>query len=235
MLFSYPDPNLPYRIQIDAYDNQVGAIIYNKPVAFFSHKLNPAQQCYPQVTKRPCIQECSILYCAEIIIKMDHKNLVQDNIKTSCLLHWHLLIGQFVPKLVYICGEGNAFADQLGCLLLIVPKETRIQPDNFKILCCITLLKLMHFYSSLITSVLNDKSDKMKSFMALSWFVSYWAISLKLLWLTNWQNKLSHGTIIWWAMLVQVVCMQHWICSSSTPVWNQKSWECKDMWLLSTR
>ena len=98
-------------------------------MAFFSRKLNPAQQRYPPSDKEAlCIQEClheyrDILYGAEIVIETDHKNLVQRDIKSPRLLHWRLLIEEFAPTLVYIKGEDNVFADQLSHLPLTVPEE----------------------------------------------------------------------------------------------------------------
>ena len=41
VLLTYPDPNLPYDIETDASDKQLGAVIYQekKPIAFFGRKL----------------------------------------------------------------------------------------------------------------------------------------------------------------------------------------------------
>ena len=60
VLLTYPDPNKPCLIQTDASDLQLGAVIYqdSKPLAFFSCKLNGAQQRYPASDKEAlCIQE----------------------------------------------------------------------------------------------------------------------------------------------------------------------------------
>jgi hypothetical protein len=44
-LLAYPDFNLPFIIHTDASHMQLGAVISqnNKPIAFYSRKLNPAQ------------------------------------------------------------------------------------------------------------------------------------------------------------------------------------------------
>ena len=45
LLVSYPDPNIPYDIETDASDYQMGAVIKQngRPVAYFCHKLGDAQ------------------------------------------------------------------------------------------------------------------------------------------------------------------------------------------------
>jgi hypothetical protein len=53
VLLSYPNPVLPYDIETDASNKQLGAVIYqdSKPVAFFSRKLTSAQTHYPAIDK----------------------------------------------------------------------------------------------------------------------------------------------------------------------------------------
>ena len=105
-LMCYPNHNKPFYIYTDASDYQLGAVIYQeqRPIAFFSRKLNPAQQRYPASDKEAlCIQEVlleyrDILYGADITIETDHQNLIQRDIKSPRLLHWRLLIDEFAPK-----------------------------------------------------------------------------------------------------------------------------------------
>eukprot|EP00978_Attheya_sp_CCMP212_P005504 scaffold12329_cov39-Attheya_sp.AAC.2 len=52
-LLSYPDPNIPYDIETDASNYQMGAVIKQngRPVAYFSRKLRDAQLNYTTIEK----------------------------------------------------------------------------------------------------------------------------------------------------------------------------------------
>ncbi len=127
VLLTDPNPNKKFLIQTDASDLQPGAVINQKgnPIAFFSCKLNAAQQRYPVSDKEAlCLHEFlqgyrNIFYGAKIVIEIDHQNLIQCDLKSPCLLHWRLLIKEHAPRFVYIKGKTIMVADDLSCLPIV--------------------------------------------------------------------------------------------------------------------
>jgi hypothetical protein len=95
VLLYYPDPNKTFIIEPNASKKQLGATIYQmngekkQPVAFFSRKLTDAQTRYPASDlKALCITEVfeeyrPILLGTDIIVKTDHKNLTQRDLKSQ--------------------------------------------------------------------------------------------------------------------------------------------------------
>ena len=81
-LLSYPDFDKPFDIHTDASDLQLGAVISqnNKPIAFYSRKLNPAQTRYTTTEKEllaivETLKEFkNILLGQKINVFTDHKN-----------------------------------------------------------------------------------------------------------------------------------------------------------------
>jgi hypothetical protein len=129
VLLFYPDPNKTFYIEPDASKLQLGATIYQlgdqeqrQPVAFFSRKLTPAQTRYPASDLEAlCITEVfeeyrTILYGADIVVRTDHKNLTQRDLKSQRLLHWRLLLEEFNPTFEYLPGHRNTVADALSRL-----------------------------------------------------------------------------------------------------------------------
>jgi hypothetical protein len=123
-LLVYPDFNQPFIIYTDASHTQLGAVISqnNKPIAFYSRKLNPAQTRYT-TTERELLSIVetlkefrNILLGHRIKIYTDHKNLTYVNFNTERVMRWRLIIEEYSPELLYVKGETNIVADALSRL-----------------------------------------------------------------------------------------------------------------------
>ena len=121
---SNTDFNAPFEIQTDAYKLQIDAVISQKgkPIAFYSQKMNSAQQNYTTTEKEllsivATLKEFrNILLGHQITIYTDHKNLTYTFLNTEHVMRWRLIIEEFGPELKYIKGEKNVVADAICCL-----------------------------------------------------------------------------------------------------------------------
>ena len=122
VLLSFPDFNKPFHIHTDASKIQLGAVISqnDKPIAFYSRKLNPAQTRYT-TTERELLSIVevlkefrNILLGQELIVHTDHENLTYKNLTSERVMRWRLYIEEYSPDLRYIKGENNIVADALS-------------------------------------------------------------------------------------------------------------------------
>ena len=115
-LLSYPDFNLPFEIHTDASHTQLGAVISqnNKPIAFYSRKLQLAQRQYTTT-------ECP-----------DHKNHTYKNFNMEHVMRWWLLIEEFGPTIKFIKGPKNIVANVLNRLDLVsLPSNIQDMADCY--------------------------------------------------------------------------------------------------------
>ena len=114
-LLAYPDFTKPFIIHTDASHKQLGAVISqdNKPIAFYSRKLNPAQTRYT-TTERELLSIVetlkefrNILLGQQIKVYTDHKNLTYVNFNVERVMRWRLIIEEYSPELIYLKGEHN--------------------------------------------------------------------------------------------------------------------------------
>ena len=125
-LLAYPNFNIPFKIHTDASHTQLGAVILqeNRPIAFYSRKLNPAQTRYT-TTERELLSIVetlkefrNILLGQQIKVFTDHKNLIYKKFNTERVMRWRLLLEEFSPEITYIKGPHNVVADALSRLEL---------------------------------------------------------------------------------------------------------------------
>ena len=126
-LLSYPDFNKPFEIHTDTSHTQLGVVISqnNKPIAFYSRKLQLAQTQYTTTEHEllsivKTLKEFkNILFGQQIMVYTDHKNLTYKNFNTEHFMWWWLLIEEFGPIIEYIKGPKNIVPDALSGLNLI--------------------------------------------------------------------------------------------------------------------
>ena len=144
VLLTYPNFSQKFDIHTDASKTQLGAVISqnNKPIAFYSRKLNPAQTRYT-TTERELLsivetlkEYKNILLGQKIDVYTDHQNLTYKKFNVERVMRWRLIIEEFNPNLIYIKGQNNLVADALSRLKLINnlnkldKEETSIKPEQ---------------------------------------------------------------------------------------------------------
>ena len=123
-LLSYPDFSKDFHIYTDSSDYQLGAVIMqnDRPLAFYSRKLNSAQKWYTTGKQELLsIVETlnkfkNILLGQKLIVHTDHKNLHYQKMSTNCIIWQRLLIEEFGPTFIHIKGKKNVIADALSQL-----------------------------------------------------------------------------------------------------------------------
>jgi hypothetical protein len=91
VLLSYPDFNKPFHIHTDASHYHLGTVISqdNHPIAFYSHKLQPAQIRYTTTEREllsiiQTLKEFRIILLGEqIMVHTDHQNLTHKTLVPS--------------------------------------------------------------------------------------------------------------------------------------------------------
>ncbi len=123
---AYPDYTQGFDIYTDSSKLQIGAVITqnNRPLAFFSKKLSPAQQKYSMTEQEllaivETLKEFKgMLWGQPMMLYKDHKNLMQDalGLTSDRVYRWRLLLEEYGPTIVYIKGIRNTVADTISRL-----------------------------------------------------------------------------------------------------------------------
>ena len=124
VVLAYPDYSQGFEIYTDSSKFQLGAVITqnNRPLAFFSCKLNTAEQKY-SVTKQELLaivetlkEVKGMLWGQTITVYTDHKNLMQDalGLISDQVYHWRLLLEEYGLTIEYIKVIHNTVADAIS-------------------------------------------------------------------------------------------------------------------------
>lgn len=127
-----PNFTKPFHMAIDASDVGVGAVLLQenregieKPVCYFSKKLNQYQKKYSTIEKEAlslvlALQQFEVYLTSsdgDITIYTDHNPLVfleKFKTKNQRLYRWSLMLQPFPLKIVHIKGKNNVIADALS-------------------------------------------------------------------------------------------------------------------------
>ncbi len=123
-LLSFPDFTQTFHVYMDASKRQLGSVIIqnNRPIAYYSRKLNTAQQKYPTGEQEllsivETLKEFrNILLGQKLVVHTDHKNLLYESTASDRVVRWRLLVEEYGPVFKHLAGETNIAADALSRL-----------------------------------------------------------------------------------------------------------------------
>ena len=123
-MLAYPKFGETFHIYADASNTQLGGVIMqnNKPLAFYTRKLNSAQSNYSVGEKEllSLVETLksfeNILMGQKLVVHTDHLNLLYKKLASARLVRWRMLLEEFGPEVKHIQGEKNVVADALSRL-----------------------------------------------------------------------------------------------------------------------
>ena len=144
-LLSYPDFNKEFHVFRNASDYQLGTVIMqnDKPLAFYTRKMNQAQQKYT-TGKQELLSIVKTLKSFKNIllgqrIVVHYLNLLYKKLASNRLVRWCMLLKEYGPTFVHVKGEKNVVADALSRLdMEACPKDTISQEESNKELSYVT-------------------------------------------------------------------------------------------------
>ncbi len=135
-LLAYPIHNKPIHIYPDASSYQMGAYIVqdNKPVAFWSCKLNDDQLKYTVGDKEllsivMVLMELHTIFPGTMLhIYTNHLNITTNNPTPDCITHWLNYVEQLNSEIHFILGKDNFITNTLFGLVYL--KESVLLKTN---------------------------------------------------------------------------------------------------------
>ncbi len=121
---SYPNQNKPFHIYTETSSYQLGAYIVqdDKPVAFWSRKLNDAQLKYTIGDKEllsivmVLTKFCTMLLGAVLHIHTNHLSITTNNTTPDCVICWLNYVKQFNSYIHFIPDKDNIISNTLSLL-----------------------------------------------------------------------------------------------------------------------
>ena len=108
----------------------------DRPLAFYSRKLNSAQKQYT-IGKQELLSIVetlkefkNVLLGQKLIVHADHMNLLYQKMSTDQIIQWRLLIEEFGPIFMHTTGEKNIIADTLSQLEANFNEKLPTDPTN---------------------------------------------------------------------------------------------------------
>jgi RNase H-like domain found in reverse transcriptase len=97
-------------VYTDASNYQLGSIIMhdNKPLAFYSHKLNATLKRYTNGEQEllsivETLKEFrTLIYGQRVVVHTNHKNIFYGNLVNNCIARWQLLLKEYSPEIVHV-------------------------------------------------------------------------------------------------------------------------------------
>ena len=134
-MLAFPDFSKPCDLHTDSSDYQLGSVLSqdDKPIAFFSRKLNTAQMNYTVTDKELLGMTESLKHFRHILLGnvirayTDHKNLTYagTNYNSDRRLRQRLLLEEYGVELIFVAGNINVVADGMSRLDFETSHETK--------------------------------------------------------------------------------------------------------------
>jgi transposase InsO family protein len=152
-LLAFPNFKKKFHIYTDASNYQLGAVIMqdDRPLAFYSRKMNTAQQRYTTGEQEllsivEVLKEFrNILLGQDIVVHTDHKNIVYGNLSNDRIARWRLLLEEYSPEYVHVSGKDNVVADALSRLdadFNKIPEYGSEKSSHIGHVCAATVMEL---------------------------------------------------------------------------------------------
>jgi hypothetical protein len=121
-MLTFPDFSKEFHVYTDASEFQLGAVIMqdNKLLAFYSRKMNSAQQKYTTGEQEllsivETLKEFrTILLGQKLVVHTDHLNLLYRKMASDRIVRWRVMLEEYGPQFLHVKGEENVVADTLS-------------------------------------------------------------------------------------------------------------------------